>query len=896
MGRIINKFAITFISLVGLSLTSCGNSNNSEYKYVYNNAILSSPKAWNPHNWETSDEHYIASYTTMGFYQVGLNEERNGYKIYKEMASSFPLDKGSEVTIEDKKKYGYLGQVDDGYVYDLELNPLATWEDGTKIKAKDYVDSMERILSPKMANFRADSYYASNFVVANAETYFKQGKITTEPLYYYILNNEGVPSSEDILFDNTYLLNLGKFGDYFQTIFKNQGDQGSFYSCLASRPRKASDKIELAAQRIVDAAQYYIFNYVSHEGKDGWQDVTQPSSISDDEKLDCDIDIYDFNSNKILVRKEKDQALDENDPSSYEKYSTNLLKTDLLTFVQGIGGGTGIDEKDWAWMLPLFAHKENNEKCEFDDVGIKAIDDYTIRLFLTQKMTIFDLEFALTSNWLVKVDLYDKLTQKMPASELYGTSYGTHDASTYMSYGPYKLSNFIIDSAIEMVKNEKWYGYSDNLHAGLYQCEKINTRVISNRNTIKMMFLKGELDEMELQKSDMKDYGNSSRVKFIPESYTQKISLNSDRNKLKTRQDQTSQTDDNKTILNNLSFRKALSLSINRQSFASQATAGSSAFTGLLNSLYLVDSVNGVSYRSTKQGQSVYDKVYSKLGGENGGEMLNPSEVAQGYTDNRSGFNEKYAINLVKKAIEEESTKEDGYRAGQKVTIEFLVSQSPDESETIKNAYDLLTSCFNKVTQPSGMQVVIECKKDEDYYTTAQNGNYDMIYSIWGGAVNNPYGLMQVYIDQNFSKCCEYGFKGKQKDISLEIEFSNGDKTTKTFYAWFDDIIKNLVEPSKNEGEERNEDQIAEYERVHNKRLDVLAGVEAGVLSRFEAIPLVSRSMASMSSYKVSDGVENYITFVGYGGIRELKFNHTVDQWNEFLNKNGNNLSEAYKK
>ena len=185
--------------------------------------------------------------------------------------------------------------------------------------------------------------------------------------------------------------------------------------------------------------------------------------------------------------------------------------------------------------------------------------------------------------------------------------------------------------------------------------------------------------------------------------------------------------------------------------------------------------------------------------------------------------------------------------------------------------------------------------KDEDYYNTASNGNFDMIYSIWGGAVNNPYGLMQVYADAHFAKNCEYGFKGKQDQISLEIEFSDGSKATKTFYAWFDDIIKNLVEPTKNEGETWTEEQIENYNRIHTKRLDVLAGLEAGVLSRFEAIPLVARSNANINSFKVENGTDTYVTFVGYGGIRESKFNYTDEQWNSFLRAHNNNLTEEYK-
>ena len=70
----------------------------------------------------------------------------------------------------------------------------------------------------------------------------------------------------------------------------------------------------------------------------------------------------------------------------------------------------------------------------------------------------------------------------------------------------------------------------------------------------------------------------------------------------------------------------------------------------------------------------------------------------------------------------------------------------------------------------------IQSQKDEDYYNTAKNGGYDLIFSTWGGAAINPYGLMQVYCDSTFDSCCEYGFKGKQNDVNIDID-ANGNGT-----------------------------------------------------------------------------------------------------------------------
>ena len=157
---------------------------------------------------------------------------------------------------------------------------------------------------------------------------------------------------------------------------------------------------------------------------------------------------------------------------------------------------------------------------------------------------------------------------------------------------------------------------------------------ISDHNVAMQEFEAGNIDDIELNRSDMKIYGNSSRKTAAYESYTQKISFNSDYAKLKSRQ---SAEKGNKTILSNINFRTGLSLAMDRNNFASQATAGSKAFTGLLNDLYLTEVSHGEMYRNTEQGKSVYNKVYGQLGGTSdpfapGFEPAPLAESENGYT------------------------------------------------------------------------------------------------------------------------------------------------------------------------------------------------------------------------------------------------------------------------
>ena len=177
--------------------------------------------------------------------------------------------------------------------------------------------------------------------------------------------------------------------------------------------------------------------------------------------------------------------------------------------------------------------------------------------------------------------------------------------------------------------------------------------------------------------------------------------------------------------------------------------------------------------------------------------------------------------------------------------------------------------------------------KDEDYYTSASNGNYDMIFSIWGGAAIAPYNLMQVYCDAEFTQTCEFGFKGHQDEAFLEIDDDqDGTTTKKSFHDWYKEMTSITVP----------EDDTPETQTKRDRKNTILGGLEAGVLNRFEAIPIVSRSSTSLTSFKVENGTSKYISLIGYGGIRFMTFNYNDSEWQEFLKEVGKGYADLYTK
>ena len=151
-------------------------------KYTYNDWVGTLSENWNPHTYGTSDESYPMDFLTSGLYSFVFNDERNpvagfdpfeGYVIVPEMAASLPVDVTEQ--IKDEGTFSIPEDATSGYAYTIDLNPDACWEDGTPITAEDYVESMKRLLDPKLRNYRASGYYEGNFCIAGAEGYANSG-------------------------------------------------------------------------------------------------------------------------------------------------------------------------------------------------------------------------------------------------------------------------------------------------------------------------------------------------------------------------------------------------------------------------------------------------------------------------------------------------------------------------------------------------------------------------------------------------------------------------------------------------------------------------------------------------------------------------------------------------
>ena len=529
----------------------------------------------------------------------------------------------------------------------------------------------------------------------------------------------------------------------------------------------------------------------------------------------------------------------------FEKYAekdyyqlTDEAKQDILTISKAFGDNNDEAYKEWC-----YTYDGVSDKVDFSTVGLIKTGDYEITLVLAQPITNFFLHYNLSSNWLVNEELYEK--NKKETGDIIKTSYGTA-VDNYMSYGPYKLTEYQIDKQITLEKNDKWYGYTDGNHEGQFQTTKINTQIVEAQATRLQLFLQGKLDNVDLVADDMDTYRSSEYVVYTPQSYTSKITFNTDKKALKKRESEGV----NKRLLAYKDFRKGLALAVDRTEFAAQCTATHKAGYGLLNYIYVSDPETGELYRNTEQAKAALCRVYGV-----------DSE------DQITGYDKEKASELLTKAYNEALEAGD-IKDTDKVEFEYAVYNSDD---TYAKMTKFLQDAFQAaaVGTPLEGRITIKMVADADYYDHAKQGQFDMITSTWGGSSMDPFGLMECYVEDG--KVNEYGFKPKEEKLTIDL---NGESITKTMYDWYDALCN-------------KEYAVADSDT----RVTILAAMEEYILDECRTTPIYYRTNADLYSRKVINGAEQYVQIMEFGDVRHMTYAYDDAAWEAYCKENNNQLT-----
>ena len=151
--------------------------------YTFLDAVSTLSANWNPHTYMTADDSYPLSYTTDSLYTMVFNDKLHpvegkepyeSYVIVPEMAADDPIDITAEVRVSHPQ-FELPKSADRGYAYRIPLRHDLCWDDGTPITAETFVQSLKRLLDPKLLNYRATEVCEGAYSIANAANYASAG-------------------------------------------------------------------------------------------------------------------------------------------------------------------------------------------------------------------------------------------------------------------------------------------------------------------------------------------------------------------------------------------------------------------------------------------------------------------------------------------------------------------------------------------------------------------------------------------------------------------------------------------------------------------------------------------------------------------------------------------------
>ncbi len=753
----------------------------------------------------------MESYFTSAFYEFNYKFDANG----KIVPGAYTVEYSAATKLEDvtKKyagKYGLAADAEKGQAFAMTLRNDLKWDDGTPIKAADFVYTMMQQLSPKYLFATASNYYSGNYVIHNAQNYVKQGQKG-----WFDNGNMNLAYSD---------LALGADGKY--TL------KGNECTIALKKPLVWLQGNTLDSY-VTNAPQYF--------------DTAAYASL---------LALADANGDVAVTAE-----------------SLALLTTVITA--KAAWGET--KENTVGYMYVNYEYPA----MDFSEVGYFVGDnEYELVMVIDGTLNPLDAEGNLTyeagyyfSNWpLVKKDLWERCEDQSKTP--YANSYCTTQEKS-ASWGPYKLTNYQDQKTYTVSRNDKWFGYGLPQYANQYQTDAIVTEKIEEWDTAWLAFQKGNLDGIGMDVKIAADYRTSKRAYFTPETYTFDLNIQSNA---------TSKTDKrNNLLLNYADFRKAISLSLDRDDYCAKNNPSSQAALGLLNSMYYYDVENGKVYRDTIQAKEAILNAYGATKNADGSWKVGETTYTdiEDALDATTGYNLTLARQLVERAVAQ--AKKDGkYSDGDEIILTYGIETQSANTDRVKNWFQ---AAFDNMTKGTS----IEGKVKIEYFMFSSatwseqfaDGEYDLCFGAWGNAPFNPaYLLCETQIsDEN-----RYAVKWDPTTVEVTVKATPDDKHKDGNYTYnlaqWRLILQGKDGCPVNFKNFPMEDQLA-----------ALGAVETAILKEYYSIPVFSRYSASLMGYKVDYISYEYNTFMGYGGIRYMTFNYDDTAWAEFVASNNNILN-----
>ncbi len=442
--------------------------------YTYNTYTVASPSNWNELTYQDSNDTQIMGYIASSFFTYDFKYDANGLILPGEFEVEYDAaTKLEDVTAKYAEAWG-LGENASALAWAITLRQDLKWEDGTPIKAEDFVYTMKQQLDPLFQNYRADSFYAGATIIVNAENYVKQGQTL------YVDNG----ASEQYAIAD---LVKGEDGNYAQP-----NGKPAYFAIN-------TELDYLGGATVTDYSGY--MDAASFEALSAKADKNGYIAINDET-----IALWTTLINTADWGNEGPEYL-----PYYVVYEFTYAAVDF----EDVGIFVGDNEYELvivlAKSLPLLK----------EDGSLSYMAAYNMAsLPLVHKAKYEEHKIAPTEG-----------------VELWTTDYNTSVAST-MSWGPYKLESFQAGKQYTLVRNENWYGYNMPENEGLYQTTNIVCDTIPEWSSAWLEFQKGNIDDISIDVTISDEYKNSDRAYYTPTDFVSSLQLQSNVAQLKAREEE----------------------------------------------------------------------------------------------------------------------------------------------------------------------------------------------------------------------------------------------------------------------------------------------------------------------------------------------------------------------
>ena len=232
---------------------------------------------------------------------------------------------------------------------------------------------------------------------------------------------------------------------------------------------------------------------------------------------------------------------------------------------------------EYAFIMDVAAVKNaaaiNAGEKPLEDLGVKAVDDYTLEVSLELPVPFFLQLMAFPSFF--------------PLNEAFVTEQGSNYAQSpesLLANGPFKMTEWIQGNSFKVEKNDSYYAKDD------VQLDGIEYKIMKDAQTAALEFESGNLDIVRLTGEIVDLYKDNEAFNLIHEGYLWYMSPNHE-----------------VTELQNVNLRRALALAVNKEQLTDTVLNDGSTIADFIVPVSLATGPDAKDFRETSDTYLAYD-------------------------------------------------------------------------------------------------------------------------------------------------------------------------------------------------------------------------------------------------------------------------------------------------